>query len=143
MHSALSCLAVYIVLFTYTAQTLPCLLLHCKTGCCRFCNTSRHPTSLSHITFTHDYKYTISDVVLYPQITRFQEEYGISVSNNGKYSVSPFEDTSWLYEEEGHINSSYRTHKVQYIIAYCNPYTSTFCTVHTCILHRTFYCVYC
>lgn len=44
-------------------------------------------------------------------ITRFQEEYGISVSNNGKYSVSPFEDTSWLYEEEGHINSSYRTHK--------------------------------
>ena len=34
------------------------------------------------------------------------------MSNNGKYSVSPFEDTSWLYEEEGHINSSYRTHKV-------------------------------
>ena len=36
------------------------------------------------------------------------------MSNNGKYSVSPFEDTSWLYEEEGHINSSYRTHKVMW-----------------------------
>ena len=33
------------------------------------------------------------------------------MSNNGKYSVSPFEDTSWLYEEEGNMNSSYRTHR--------------------------------
>lgn len=54
-------------------------------------------------------------------ITRFQEEYGISVSNNGKYSLSPFEDTSWLYEEEGHINSSYRTHKFT-----PNPYPKDF-----------------
>lgn len=44
-------------------------------------------------------------------ISRFQEEYGISVSNGNQYSVSPFEDTSWMYEEEGQISSSYRTHR--------------------------------
>jgi len=44
-------------------------------------------------------------------ISRFQEEYGISVSNGNAYSVSPFEDTSWMYEEEGQISSSYRTHR--------------------------------
>lgn len=54
-------------------------------------------------------------------ITRFQEEYGISVNNNGKYSVSPFEDTSWLYEEEGNLNSSYRTHRFT-----PNPYPKDF-----------------
>lgn len=44
-------------------------------------------------------------------ISRFQEEYGISVSNGNQYSVSPFEDTSWMYEDEGQISSSYRTHR--------------------------------